>query len=285
MKDVLYTYDGSFDGLLCCIFESFAHRETPVSIVPQEAAPLTLFPLREVSTDTAHARRVADKLRSISPQGLRLLRLGHLTCQPEREMLLYRLAVKLLRQGGGFLRDYSDETLHPVAAAVRRLQGEAELLRGFVRFSQLGGVLGSEIRPQNRVLPLLRHHFCARYPQEAFFIYDRTHREALFSSGARAFIRPVADFQMAPPDPQEAACRLLWKRFFDTVAIRERENPRLQRGNLPLRYRCVMTEFQPEDHFIPADSCAAVPGPGAPAGIPAPGTPPAPVPSAPGSSP
>ena len=203
----------------------------------------------------------------------------------EREIRLYRLVVKLLREGPSFLRNFSDETLHPVAAAVRHLNGEAHLLKGFLRFSELGGILGSEIEPKNRVLPILRGHFCARYQNEKFFIYDRTHHEALFYAAGKAVIRPLADFQMAPPNETEAAYRLLWKRFYDTVAIRERENPKLRMTHMPKRYWSTMTEFQDDPYFTPQSSAAAVPVPGVPAGKPAPETPPAPGRSAPASAP
>ena len=213
------------------------------------------------------------------------MRRGYLTCMEDKEIRIYRLVAKLLRDGPGFLRDFSDETLHPVAAAVRHLNGEAHLLKGFVRFSELGGVLGSEIEPKNRVLPILRGHFCSRYQNEKFFIYDRTHHEALFYAAGKAVIRPLADFQMAPPDETEANYRLLWKRFYDTIAIKERENPRLRMSNMPKRYWNTMTEFQDAAYFTPAGSSAAVPAPGVPAGRSAPGTPPAPGLSAPGSAP
>ena len=213
------------------------------------------------------------------------MRRGYLTCMEDKEIRIYRLVAKLLREGPGFLRDFSDETLHPVAAAVRHLNGEAHLLKGFVRFSELGGVLGSEIEPKNRVLPILRSHFCSRYQNEKFFIYDRTHHEALFYAAGKAVIRPLADFQMAPPDETEANYRLLWKRFYDTIAIKERENPRLRMSNMPKRYWNTMTEFQDAAYFTPAGSSAVVPAPGVPAGRPAPETPPAPGLSAPGSAP
>lgn len=173
----------------------------------------------------------------------------------EREIRLYRLVVKLLREGPSFLRNFSDETLHPVATAVRHLNGEAHLLKGFLRFSDLGGILGSEIEPKNRVLPILRSHFCARYQNEKFFIYDRVHHEALFYAAGKAVIRPLADFQMAPPNETEAAYRLLWKRFYDTVAIRERENPKLRMTHMPKRYWSTMTEFQDDPYFTPAKLC------------------------------
>ena len=259
MSEVVYTYDGSFDGFLSCVFARYANKEVPIAISRDEDFPPTLFPCRFIPTDPAHARRVLRKVLTLSPYGARLLQRGFLTCLPDRE-------------------------LAPVFRAVRHLEGEAHVLKGFVRFSDLGGVLGGEIEPKNRVLPLLRSHFCARYPQDAFFLYDRTHHEALLHAAGQAVIRPLADFQMAPPDEAEARYRTLWKRFYDNIAIRERDNPRCRMTHMPKRYWSTMTEFQGPDFFTPQSSPAGVPAPGAPAGKPVPGIPPAPGRSVPGSS-
>ena len=185
MNEMIYTYDGSFEGFLCCIFDSYANKEVLTAITDDEDSAPILFPVRAIQTDSGHAGRVLRKLHKLSPYGEELVRRGFLTCMEDREIRLYRLVVKLLQEGPGFLRNFSDETLHPVATAVRHLNGEAHLLKGFLRFSDLGGILGSEIEPKNRVLPILRGHFCARYQNEKFFIYDRTHHEALFTPPAR----------------------------------------------------------------------------------------------------
>ena len=256
--EMVYYYDGSFEGFLSCIFESYAKKEVLTAIYRDEDAVPTLFDCRTVVTDQDHANRVLRKLIKISPSAAELIQKGFLTCMEEKELHLYRLVVKLLGEGPSFLRKLSDETLYPVATAVRHLHGEVHLLKGFIRFSEMGGVLGSEIEPKNRVLPLLRTHFCARYREDAFFIYDRTHKEALFYAGGKAIIRPIEGFQMAPPDEREANYRLLWKRFYDSIAIKERENPRLRMNNMPKRYWNTMTEFQDESYFkaesFPADA-------------------------------
>lgn len=285
MTEMVYYYDGSFEGLLCCIFDSYANKEVLTAIYRDEDFIPTLFASRVIRTEQNHARRVFQKVMKCSPYAADLLRKGFLTCLPEKELYLYRLVVKLLREGPGFLRNFSDETLHPVAKAVQHLMGEAHLLKGFVRFSELGGVLGSEIEPKNRVLPVLRSHFCARYQGEKFFIYDRTHQEALFYASGKAVIRPLEDFQMAPPDETEAAYRILWKRFYDTIAIKERYDPKCRMTNMPKRYWSTMTEFQGEDYFKAQSSPAAASIPAAPAGISAPARPPVHGPSAPGSVP
>ena len=56
---------------------------------------------------------------------------------------------------------------------------------------------------------------------------------------------------MAAPSVEEAQYRRLWKRFFDTIEIKERHNPRRQMSNMPKRYWETMTEFQSEDYFTP----------------------------------
>ena len=244
MTEMIYCYDGSFEGFLCCIFESYAKKEVLTAICRDEDFAPTLFASRAIETDADHASRVYRKIVKVSTYTANLLRKGFLTCLPEKELLLYRLVVKLLAEGPGFLRDFSDAALYPVLTAVRHLDGEVHLLKGFVRFSDLGGILGGEIEPKNRVLPLLRSHFCARYLNEKFFLYDRTHREALFYASGKAVIRPLDQFQMAQPDVEEAGYRLLWKRFYDTIAIKERYNPKCRRTNMPQRYWGTMTEFQ-----------------------------------------
>jgi len=264
MTEMVYYYDGSFEGFLCCIFESYANKEVPTAIYRDEDSVTTLFDSRFVQTNKEHAKRVLRKVATCSSYAAELLQKGFLTCLPDKELYLYQLITKLLREGPGFLHNFSDETLHPIITAVRHLNGEAHLLKGFVRFSELGGVLGSEIEPQNRVLPLLRSHFSARYRDEKFFIYDRTHREALFYAAGKTVIQPLDDFQMAPPDETEANYRILWKRFYDTIAIKERENPRGRMTHMPKRYWNTMTEFQDESYFKAQNSPASALGPDAP---------------------
>ena len=133
MTEMIYEYDGSFEGFLTCIFESYAQKEVLTAISCGEDIPFMLFPVRTVLTDRDHAARVYRKVVKLSPEAADLLRRGFLTCLPDREMHLYRLVVKLLEEGPRFLRDLSDETLYPILRAVRHLNGEVQGLRPLLR--------------------------------------------------------------------------------------------------------------------------------------------------------
>ncbi len=249
--EIIYQYDGTFDGFLCCIFESYTNKEIPTAFFGVGDDYLCLFQIRSVLTDLSHAKRVYRSFSKISPKVGPFLQRVFLTDLPEKELALYRFIAKLYQKGAPLLSALSDETYAPLLKAARHLSGEAEKLRGFLRFSDFGGMLGAEIEPKNRILQVLRPHFCQRFHNESFFIYDRTHHEALLYANGVSRIVPLEHFEMAQPDEEEAAYRRLWKRFYDTIAIRERENPRCQKTNLPLRYRSTMTEFQDASFFTP----------------------------------
>lgn len=157
-------------------------------------------------------------------------------------------------------------------------------LKGFVRFSDYDGILGGEIEPKNRVLPFLRHHFCSRNLGQPFFLYDRTHGELLVYDGSCSRILQMEALELAPPNESEAQYRALWKKFFETIAIRERANPKCQNSFLPKRYRGNMTEFLPQSPTPHPASPAGALRPCVPGEIPAPVKHPESEPSAPASS-
>lgn len=46
--DLVYLTDGSFEGMLCCIFESYTKKEYPVDILPEEQP--TFYPVKLIQT-------------------------------------------------------------------------------------------------------------------------------------------------------------------------------------------------------------------------------------------
>lgn len=102
-----------------------------------------------------HAQRIYRSLYKRSPEVGPFLRRAFLTCLPDKEMAIYRFIVKFYREGAPLLSRLSDDTYLPLLKAVRQLSGEVEQFRGFTRFSDFDGVLGAEIEPKNRVLPVL----------------------------------------------------------------------------------------------------------------------------------
>ena len=243
-----YTYDGSFAGFLTCVFTAYANQEEPACFLTHQEGQAALWPERTVDTDHERAKRV---YRSLSPrlgrQGKTLVTYGFLTCLDQRELCLWDFLKLGYAKGPAVTQDLTDPRVAALNKAVLHLTREAHLLKGFTRFSDQGGVLAGEIAPKNRVLPLLRPHFCARYPGENFVLHDRTHREVLLHRPGRWAIVPAEDFRPGAPGEAERQYRRLWRRFYDTIAIEGRYNPRCRMTQMPKRYWGTMTEFQREE--------------------------------------
>jgi probable DNA metabolism protein len=248
-----YRYDGSFAGFLSCVFEAYLKKEYPSAIFPEDAHG-TLFPEKWIETDQEKARRVYLSLRkNISREAREQVRLGFLSCNPEKELLLFRFIRTGLEEGPAVMNRLADASIHELLKAVQQLQNESHQLLQFLRFSDYGGVLIATVEPKNRVLSLMAEHFCSRYSGERFLIWDKTHREALFHSPEKWEILPLLSFTPPPPGREEEEYRRLWKRFYDTVAIESRYNPRCRRSHMPMRYWKHMTEFQPENGSSPSE--------------------------------
>ena len=247
-------YDGTYSGFLSCVFDCWVNREEPVEFRTPEDMCCSLYPLRTVETDEAHARRVYRSFAKFGREGRNLAIRGFLTCLPDKELWLWRFSRLGYTQGPKISQNLTDPTVDRLRKAVWHLEHEAHMYTGFVRFSERNGVLAGEIAPKNRVLPLLRPHFCSRYPQENFVLHDRTHREALFHRpGPKGWaILPVEDFALDSAGEEERVWQRLWRSFYHTIAIEGRYNPKCRMSNMPKRYWAMMTEFQKEwDQALP----------------------------------
>ena len=221
-------YDGSFAGFLTCVGESFRQKVYPFYFLSPGVEQISLYPILETPTDQALAKSVYRSLEeTVSSTFRRLITYSFLTCLPQRErtMLLTR--------------------------AIQHLTHEAHQLKGFVRFADYGGVLVGQIAPKNRVLPLLRPHFCQRLPEEAFLLHDKTHREGLFYADRKWKIRPVDHLDLDRPDQAELQCQALWRRFYQTIAIPARHNPKCRMSHMPKRYWDNLPEMQPDPMSTP----------------------------------
>lgn len=246
-ENINYLYDGGFEGMLCCIFEAFARRERPGAILVGEPQQTSLFEERWVESQPIRANRVFNGLsRKISRDAARLVRGLYLTEHSEKELLALDFTRLAFRVGPGVTAMRGDPVVAAASSAVERALAEAHKYKGLLRFSDVGGPLVAEIEPKNRVLPLFAGHFCGRYRNENFLIYDRPHHEVMIWQDRTLRYETVDSLTLPPVSGEEEETRRLWRRFYKTIAIAARENPRCRQTNMPKRYWNLLTELQPE---------------------------------------
>ena len=258
--NMIYCYDGSFDGLMSCVFVSYSKKELPMDIMPVGGNLPFLLTIENIETDRERAKRVIKSVRKkIGYKAFEFIRNAFLTCHPRKELLI----LKFLRLGfhcGPCVMDrLADDTVHTLFTAVGHLKHEAHLYTGFTRFSEANGALTAQIEPKNIVLPLIARHFCERYPNEQFLIYDKTHGMALIYQNRKMTICGVDAFYQPDPGAEEKRFRELWRLFYETIEIKQRHNPRCRMSHMPKRYWRCMTEFAQDRSGKESNALTALP--------------------------
>ena len=214
---VIYRYDGSYQGFLCCVAQCFQDKALPVSIRPYDEEQQSLYGSKDIPTRLELAQRVERSIpRRISPQALRLVREGFLTCLPQREMALLRFLLMGYKYGGQVVRLTTEPVVNTLEKAALSLRNEAHHILGFLRFADCGEFLAARITPKNTVLPLVAPHFCGRLSGENFMIYDETHQMGFLYRGregqAGEFFQ-ADQVELPPPSREELCWQNLWKVF------------------------------------------------------------------------
>ena len=242
--DIAYLYDGSFEGLLCCVHESYYQKELPSLIFHHEEEQETLFPVKEIVTDLVASGKVERSIaQSISKEALRLVRVCYFSHMEHRELTILRFLRMGYKIGSTVTNMLAHDAVRTITKSAQNVQGESHFYREFLRFSEYNGALVAIIEPKNFVLPMIAPHYCDRFPSEQFLIYDKTHKYALiYQKGERTLI-PLEHLELPEADTEEKKYRTLWKQFYDTIAVEGRINPKLRRNNMPKRYWAQLTEF------------------------------------------
>ena len=243
--NLAYIYDGSLEGFLCCVYNSYAHKQMPFRIATNEGQSQLFEETEWIKTDFSHAGKVYDSLGlKVGPEAQDYVRDAFLTCIPDKEMLIFRFIRMAYRHGRKILGSLTDEPMCTINKGILHLKRESHLLMGFIRFHVYDKVMVACITPKNQVLPLIADHFSDRYPGEVFMIYDKTHHMALVHNRDGCVLTAMEQFDLPPVDDSEKVYQLLWQRFHETIAIQERRNPRCQMNMMPKRYWENLTEFQ-----------------------------------------
>lgn len=142
-----------------------------------------------------------------------------------------------------YLDSLSDRVIERIYSVAQKVRREIHRFKGFMRFREVEGkyLYGAFSPDYNIILPL-SEHFAKRFREEKIVIHDIKRNIATFCHRGRVF-KAVIEREIPKPTPPEQLISELWKRYFDEIGIKERENRKLQRQKVPLKYRRTIIEF------------------------------------------
>lgn len=255
IPDLAYYYDGTWEGWLCCVFESYAAKEIPGVIVSETeqgaSVESSLFYFKRIVTKPDLAERVqkgiVEKIGGAFLDVLEQVFCCCIACK-EEQMLLF--THKGFRYGARILNLRQDTVVKNILKGLRNLAREIDKWYGFVRFSDVRGILVAVIGAKNNVLPFLAPHFCDRFHKECFMIFDKNHKMALVYKPGLCSVIPMDDFKIAEVSEEEQQYRVLWKSYYDAIEIKPRHNEKCRRNHMPKRYWDFLTEMTEQGDCI-----------------------------------
>ncbi len=242
-------YDGSFEGLLCCIFRIYEEKIIVFKIVKDDEPLSDMFAdVIDIITDDTRAQRVwAGIQRKASQVSIERILLAYLSEIQGEEHTIVRYIQYLIDSK----RNIEDDLSHPVVQrlqdVVKMVHRERHRMKAFVRFQLLSdGIYYSGIEPDFNVLPLIKNHFKHRYADQQWIIYDLRRNYGLYYD-----LKEVQEMQLevAPKSnsnnifqEEEVLYQELWKKYFKHTNIESRKNTDLHIRHVPKRYWKYLTE-------------------------------------------
>ena len=256
----VYVFDGTMDGLLSAVFDTFLLKEEPEQLLTGgDALQLFCERIYKVTTDQEKVQRVWSGLeKKLSKEALRMITTSQLSELPELWQPLFQMICKVFRVGRSVVRNFADPDVLAVTQIARRVAYEAHRMMQFVRFQKAkDGTYLAVISPDHNVLPLVINHFHDRFNDQPWLIYDRHRHYGYHYDGQSPPLRITFEDEASVPfslsdgklsddvlSSDDHLLQDLWRTYFKAICIRERLNPRKQLKDMPRRYWKYLTEKQ-----------------------------------------
>lgn len=251
-----YLYDGSFDGLLTCIYYHYYHAPAAGIFQQENYQPGLLAENMVVMAESALANRVYRAIEEkISSDALAIIYHVYLSSSLNKENLILNYVRLGFQMGAKVDLHHSHPAVHPIHKLDKKVTGEVQRLLGLIRFQDTGNFLYAAISPDHHILTLIADHFADRLAGERWIIHDQKRRLAIIYDGQNRFDDKSAmqhqwyltdfSYDLEENSTQEdQQWQELWRLYFNRISIESRYNLRLQSQFVPQRYRRHLLEFK-----------------------------------------
>lgn len=247
----IYTCEPEWEAMLTCIYEAWTSKlgHQNIKLLLEPINQLELFTeYVHVDRDQEKATKLMDAINiKISPFFYHEMAVTAMAYEEDTLDNIYHMLILGFNYGENVLDmlQYKDVVRNSeIRGRVRR---EAERFQECVRFHKVSNAYVAHIEPKSRVAEYLGPVFQGRMPSENFVIVDDIHGEAVFhKADEQYFMRKLLPEELerllATEDMNDEYTDL-WKVFFNTIAIKERTNPKCQLNHSPLWARKHIVEF------------------------------------------
>ncbi|MCI0921315.1 TIGR03915 family putative DNA repair protein [Sphingobacterium rhinopitheci] len=251
-----YLFDGSFQGLLTCVFEAFEFKDVSVRICEEQSYSADMFSqTRTIITNQTKAERIWKGLsKHLKKSEIRSFYSAYLSEDAQAYQAIFNLMVRGFSTSFNLLHDYGDNDVMTLSQTLKKVGREQHRMKAFVRFQKSNdGLYFSMVDPDFNVLPLIIAFFKNRYADQRWMIYDVRRNYGFMYDKTKVFeiqlfehtqVNLSIALETIELDDSELKYQRLWKQYFKSTNIEARKNTKLHIQHVPKRYWKYLIEKQ-----------------------------------------
>lgn len=239
---------------MTCIYEAWSEAlkvgHDKIQLKKEPIFQQTLFDeYIHVDADGEKAGKVIRSIRrDISDEAYLNVYYATLSVEEDALQAIYNFLRVGFAVGKGVLDYITNPHVMRIFEIRRRVGNESHHFREFARFQSLDNkVYVSHLEPRSDVIMLVGRHFADRMPSEHWMIIDDNRRTAcVHPKDESNYLRYLTDEEfevLRKTEDYEDEYTDMWKTFFNTIGIKERENYICQRNMFPIWKRKHVVEF------------------------------------------
>lgn len=251
---LIFTCENVFEDMMCCIYTAWEsaikYGHSQIKLLREPIEQETLFDeYIHVDFDGDKYDKVCRSIKNkISYKAMYLIYCASLSVEEDALDSIYRFLIYGFRVGAEVTNHYGNPEVMRLLEIKRRVSNEAHHFVEFVRFNSLDNrVYVSHIEPKNDILYFVGEHFADRMPSEYWIIIDDNRKKAIIHpKDGENEVRLLNEDEyniLKQTENIEDEYTVMWRSFFNTIAISERENRKCQRNLMPIWLRKHATEF------------------------------------------
>jgi len=249
----IFTCEDNFESMMTCIYDAWSARlgHSNVRLETEPILQTEMFcEYIHVDADSQKVAKIIHAIQQkISFTAYQTVFSAASSFRENKLDCIYRFLILGFHYGASILNMLQEPAVTAIFELNRKVNNEACFFKEFSRFSAIGdNSLVCHIEPKCNILTFIAPHFADRMPSENWIIIDDARHTAVVQPADEDFyLTSLSDdefntFLQSKQQPDEFID--LWKGFFKSIAIKERESYRRQRTMMPLWYRKNVTEFE-----------------------------------------
>ena len=237
----VYLYDGRYSSLLKLILTLVEHHIIPSDIKSEEEYQNNLL-------DEPVYLNIDNKI-ILNNKIVNICYYAFLCEATNKEYVIYEFILEFYKYGESVIYHRELDCVNKIISLSHKVRTDAHHMKGFLRFKKMQHFYYAEMEPSNNIIWIITKHFRERLKNEMWIIKDvKRNIYALYDTKKVTYLKKSDVVKLnLDMHNEEELFEDLWKTFFKTIAIKERENKKCQMNFMPKKYWNHMIEMENEE--------------------------------------